>query len=215
MTCAPVGTSAGLAARAGRSRGRDAGRRQALLDAADRVVMRDGPEASMSAIAAEAGVTKPILYRHFTDKGGLYQALAERHTEELLATLRAALVAPGSPRERTAATVDAYLAAIEDRPQLYRFLMHRGAAEDPAVHGTVAVFVRRLGDELATVMGGGDPSPAERQQALTWAHGVVGMVQGVGDWWLETRGMPRAKLVEHLVDMLWGGFARATEARRR
>ena len=33
----------------------------------------------MNVIAAEAGITKPILYRHFGDKGGLYRALAERH----------------------------------------------------------------------------------------------------------------------------------------
>lgn len=43
-------------------------RRRELLEAADRVVLRDGPQASMNAIAAEAGITKPILYRHFGDK---------------------------------------------------------------------------------------------------------------------------------------------------
>ena len=59
-------------------------RRRELLEAADRVVLRDGPGASMNAIAAEAGITKPILYRHFGDKGGLYAALAKRHTDALL-----------------------------------------------------------------------------------------------------------------------------------
>ena len=58
-------------------------RRRELLEAANRVVLRDGPEASMNAIAAEAGITKPILYRHFGDKNGLYRALAQRHTDEL------------------------------------------------------------------------------------------------------------------------------------
>ncbi|MBR7674846.1 helix-turn-helix transcriptional regulator, partial [Streptomyces daliensis] len=72
-------------------------RRRELLEAADRVVLRDGPGASMNAIAAEAGITKPILYRHFGDKGGLYRALAVRHTDALLDALRAALDAP---RER-------------------------------------------------------------------------------------------------------------------
>lgn len=59
-------------------------RRRELLEAADRVVLRDGPQASMNAIAAEAGITKPILYRHFGDKSGLYAALAKRHTDALL-----------------------------------------------------------------------------------------------------------------------------------
>lgn len=65
-------------------------RRRELLEAADRVVLRDGPSASMNAIAAEAGITKPILYRHFGDKSGLYAALAKRHTDALLGALRAA-----------------------------------------------------------------------------------------------------------------------------
>lgn len=46
-----------------------------LLDAADQVIRRDGPSVSMEVIAAD---TKPILYRHFGDKGGLYTALAVR-----------------------------------------------------------------------------------------------------------------------------------------
>lgn len=103
-------------------------RRRQLLEAADRVVLRDGPKASMNAIAAEAGITKPILYRHFGDKGGLYRALAKRHTDALLSALKAALDAPADRRERVEATLDTYLAAIEARPQVYRFLMH--PAED-------------------------------------------------------------------------------------
>ena len=50
-------------------------RREQLLNAADRVVQREGPGASMNAIAAEAGITKPILYRHFGDRNGLIGAL--------------------------------------------------------------------------------------------------------------------------------------------
>lgn len=99
-------------------------RRRELLEAADRVVLRDGPGASMNAIAAEAGITKPILYRHFGDKGGLYRALAKRHTDALLIALRAALDAPAERRQRVESTLDTYLAAIEARPQVYRFLMH-------------------------------------------------------------------------------------------
>src|SRR4051795_5892761 len=102
---------------------RDA-RRESLLAPADRGLPRDGASASMASIAAEAGITKPILYRHFGDKSGLYAALATRHTDALLASLRAALDAPAERRERVEATLDTYLAAIELRPQVYRFLMH-------------------------------------------------------------------------------------------
>jgi len=90
-------------------------RREELLDAADRIVQRDGPAASMRAMAAEAGITKPVLYRYFGDKNGLLTALADRHTRDLLERLRAALRSGDDRRSRAAATIDAYLRAIEER----------------------------------------------------------------------------------------------------
>ena len=32
------------------------------------------------------------------------------------------------------------------------------------------------------------------------------MVHAAGDWWLERQTMPRARLVEYIVGLLWGGF---------
>ncbi|MFF3557613.1 TetR family transcriptional regulator [Streptomyces tsukubensis] len=202
-------------------------RRRELLEAADRVVLRDGPGASMNAIAAEAGITKPILYRHFGDKGGLYRALAKRHTDALLDSLRAALDAPAERRQRVAATLDTYLAAIEARPQVYRFLMH--PAENAATTAQAATaqadqadqapqpeagfdigrhsapVLRRLGEELAQVIGERvDLGPDGARRARVWGHGIVGMMHAAGDWWLGERPCSRAELVEDLTDLLWG-----------
>jgi AcrR family transcriptional regulator len=182
-------------------------RRATLLEAADRVVQRDGSAASMNVIAAEAGITKPILYRHFGDKRGLYRALAARHTEELLERLRAALLTRGGLAARTRATVDAYLSAIEERPQVYRFLVQRAAVEEPDVRGDVEGFVRRFGDELAA---GIRNEPLLRGigevRAAVWAHGIAGMVQATGDWWLDHPEVPRATVVEELSALLIAGF---------
>ncbi|MET9801979.1 TetR family transcriptional regulator [Streptomyces sp. NPDC006368] len=186
-------------------------RRRELLEAADRVVLRDGPQASMNAIAAEAGITKPILYRHFGDKGGLYRALAKRHTDALLAALRAALDAPADRRRRVEATLDTYLAAIEARPQVYRFLMH--PAEDGGhtpeqgfdVGRHSAPVLRRMGEELAQVIAERvDLGPGSEVMARVWGHGIVGMMHAAGDWWLGERPCSRAELVRGLADLLWG-----------
>ncbi|MFI9649527.1 TetR family transcriptional regulator [Streptomyces sp. NPDC052040] len=190
-------------------------RRRELLEAADRVVLRDGPGASMNAIAAEAGITKPILYRHFGDKGGLYAALAKRHTDALLASLRAALDAPAERRERVEATLDTYLAAIEARPQVYRFLMHPAEGGSPSDHGfdtgrhSIPVL-RRMGEELAQVIEERlDLGPGTHQLARVWGHGIVGMMHAAGDWWLGERPCSRAELVRILADLLWGRLAAA------
>ncbi|THA31314.1 TetR/AcrR family transcriptional regulator [Streptomyces sp. A1277] len=191
-------------------------RRRELLEAADRVVLRDGPGASMNAIAAEAGITKPILYRHFGDKGGLYRALAKRHTDALLSALRAALDAPADRRRRVEATLDTYLAAIEARPQVYRFLMHPSDDATPSpeqgfdVGRHSAPLLRRLGEELATVIAERvDLGPDSQAMARIWGHGIVGMMHAAGDWWLGERPCSREQLVQSLADLLWGRLAAA------
>ncbi|CAL9586868.1 putative HTH-type transcriptional regulator [Streptomyces sp. enrichment culture] len=201
--------------RTGRERSTDRRRRE-LLEAADRVVLRDGPQASMNAIAAEAGITKPILYRHFGDKGGLYAALARRHTDALLSSLRAALDAPAGRRERVESTLETYLAAIEARPQVYRFLMH--PAEGSAAQGEqgfdigkhAVPLLRRMGEELAQVIEERiDLGPDGRRLARVWGHGIVGMMHAAGDWWLGERPCSREELVRGLADLLWGRLAAA------
>src|SRR4051812_1238861 len=190
---------------------RSAERRAELLDAAARVLKERGPDVSMAAIATAAGITKPILYRHFGDKGGLFRALAERQTEELLSGIREAMLAPGSPRERTEATIDAYLSAIEKRPGVYRFVVGRAVAEEPSVAGQVAGFMQRLADELASVIGTDLQLPPARAQA--WAHAIVGMVRSAADWWLDGKPVSRTQLVRELSDLLFGGLAAGTERR--
>src|SRR3954453_929249 len=168
---------------------RSAERRVQILDAAARVIRERGPDVSMAAIAAAAGITKPILYRHFGDKGGLFRALAERQTDELMSGIRDAMLAPGTPRARTEAAIDAYLAAIEKRPSVYRFVVGRAVAEEPSVAGSVAGFMARLALELAEVIRTDLRLSPVRAQA--WAHAIVGMVRAAGDWWLDGEPIPR------------------------
>ncbi|MEU6981061.1 MULTISPECIES: TetR family transcriptional regulator [unclassified Streptomyces] len=190
-------------------------RRRELLEAADRVVLRDGPKASMNAIAAEAGITKPILYRHFGDKGGLYRALATRHTDALLSALRAALDAPADRRRRVESTLDTYLASIEAMPQVYRFLMHPAEESHQAEQGFdvgrhSAPLLRRMGEELGQVIAERvDLGPGSEAQARIWGHGIVGMMHAAGDWWLGERPCSRDELVRSLADLLWGRLAAA------
>lgn len=188
-------------------------RREQLLDAADRVVRRDGPRASMNAIAAEAGITKPILYRHFGDKDGLYRALAQRHGGALLAAIRAALALPLDRRERVEALLDTYLSAIEGGPQVYRFLAHPDpTAAGAATSGALAPSLRAIADELsAAVAAQLDLGPDTPATAAAWGHAITGMVLAGGDWWLETSPFPREQMVRTLADLLWGRMAAAAD----
>jgi AcrR family transcriptional regulator len=59
-------------------------RRELVLASAGRLFGERGyAHTSLDEIAAAAGVTKPVLYRHFDSKKALYLALLERHRDDL------------------------------------------------------------------------------------------------------------------------------------
>jgi AcrR family transcriptional regulator len=158
----------------------------------------------MDEIAAEAGITKPILYRHFGDKDGLYEALTRRYVDDLASALRPAVQAE-DPRSRLAAAIDAYLAYVEREPERYRFLLHAG--DQPRTATIVADFRRTHIANCAFTaaenlrLAGLDPGFAE-----PWGQCVNGMVRAAGTSWLETRSLPRARLVDYLTTILWDGY---------
>lgn len=187
--------------------------RRGLLAAADRVVRRRGPDASMDEIAAEAGITKPILYRHFGHKDGLYAALAERY---MLGLYREAEQALGetNPRRRVAAAVNAFLESVEQQPEVFRFV-RRTMLEQPEAAKAAGEVVRSHAARIADVTRpdlvrlGLDAEAAE-----PWAHGIVGMMQSVAAWWLDTRLVSRERLVDQVTTLLWEGFGHLHESRR-
>jgi AcrR family transcriptional regulator len=191
-------------------------RRENLLDAAERAIRRHGPDVTMEDFAAEAGITKPILYRHFGSKGGLYRALVERFTTHFLRENARLLRGLSDPRKRMVKTFDLYLSWVEQNREYYRFLSRHATHEQPEAHAVIAAYVHRLASEVAGVMrpdlerAGIDDRPAE-----AWAYGIIGYVQMATDRWLEQPTMPRKQFVEALVALLWEGFAGLARAARR
>lgn len=181
-----------------------AARRESYLDAAIAVISDEGPTASMEAIASAAGVSKPILYRHFGDREGLVAALADRFTDALVARLDEVLTGRGTPDEILRACIDAYIAGIEGDPSLYRFLTQRmparGAALASVVDRVAAVIARTLAEGLRL-------SGLDTGSARPWSYGIVGMVHLAGDDWVAHPGIPRARFVEELTQLLWSGLS--------
>ena len=181
---------------------RRAGRRSELLAAALNVIRRDGASVSMEAMAAEAGITKPILYRHFGDRDGLLGAVADRFAHELVGRLSQELALPGPPRERIAAAVRCYVEFIEDDPALYGFLTQWAPLSSTAVAGVVdrvaAVLTATIAERLAEA--GLDARPAE-----TWAYGVVGMVHLAGSRAVSLTEQSRDVVVADLIDLVADG----------
>lgn len=179
-------------------------RRDRFLDAAVEAIRREGPTVSMEAIARQAGVTKPIVYRLFGDREGLLAALGERMAEEVMAEVTTALEqGPADPKDMLRRAIRAYVTLIDTETEVYRFVTERtiGGATITGLAAEVARGIAVvLGEQLRAV--GADSGAAE-----PWAFGIVGMVHLSGDWWVRTRTLPREQLVTYLVDLLWDGFA--------
>jgi AcrR family transcriptional regulator len=179
-------------------------RREELLDVADRVIQARGTNVSMDDIASEAGITKPVLYRHFGDKDGLYEALTRRYVDDLTQALRSA-VATDDPRGRLAAAIDAYLSYVEREPERYRFLLHAG--EQPRTAPIVADFRRRhIANCAFTAVESLEKAGLDPGFAEPWAQCVNGMVRAAGSSWLESRSLSRDLLVQYLTTILWDGY---------
>jgi len=186
---------------------RRATRRATMVAAAMAAVRRHGPGVSVAEIAAAAGITKPVLYRYFADRADLQHAVGQEAAAMLMARIAPTLMTEGDPREVVRAIINAFLGAIEDEPELWRFVVHHPVERTPG-----AEIVDDARDEIARMLTG---VLTEQQRAAgrdtggtaVWAQGLVGMVQSAGDWWLERRPMSRSALTDHLTAIIWGGLA--------
>jgi AcrR family transcriptional regulator len=181
-------------------------RRKEFVEAALRALDTHGPDLGMEDVAAEAGVTKPVLYRHFDDKADLYVALGQRGTEILFERLIPAINAELAPVPRIRMALDAFFTVIEEHPNLYRLLAH-GRPEKPVSSDVVAEDKELIASALTALLGDYmrmftmDSGAAE-----PWAHGIVGMVQNTGEWWLDRRSMSRDAVVEYLTQIIWAAI---------
>jgi AcrR family transcriptional regulator len=172
-------------------------RRRELITAVIAVVSDLGADVGMDDISKASGIAKPVLYRYFKDKGDLFVEVGRTVAEQVVEATTIAIDAAGSPRAKLAAGIDAYLAGIESRPELYRLVVRHRDLEDfvtiVGLHatGVIAELMRQANM---------DTSAAE-----LWGFGIVGMVRAAADRWLEQRTMSRAVVVRYLTDLIWPG----------
>lgn len=195
-------------ARVGRPRGPapdPQARRNELLDAATRAIRRVGPGASMDDIAAEAGLSKPILYAHFGDKAGLATALADRYLSALIPPVLASFTGTAAPKDMVRGAIDVFIEFVERDPHVYRFLVRGVPADQRSFieQRVVAEFGLRIAQVLRSAMrtAGADSGPAE-----LWAFSILGTVLAGAEWWLARPSMSRADLVDYLAEFVWGGL---------
>ncbi|WP_018330418.1 TetR/AcrR family transcriptional regulator [Actinomycetospora chiangmaiensis] len=188
-------------------------RRRQVLDAAVAVFSEEGLHgASMDAIAARAGVSKPLVYAHGGTKDELFAACLAREADRLVATLTAAALpddrsrGPGA-EDRLRRAFRAFFGAVTTHRQGWTVLYRQASTGEFA--GTVdaarRAIVRRAAELLAAELGGS----AEAAEPV--AHTLVGAAEGLTDWWLggdhPTHGQePADLLADMLMAVVWPGL---------
>jgi AcrR family transcriptional regulator len=193
---------------------RAAERRAQLLGVARRLFARDGYRgASMESIAEAAGVTKPVLYQHFSSKRALYSALLANDLGRLTGELEAAFSQAESNEERLRQGFGAYLDFVDRHEDAFRLLFTEALGLDADFQRQVAEFRRWVAGRVARIIAAEAGLDAPRARAL--AAAIVAMAEGAAGWWLdERRPLDAGELADELTGLAWKGFARLPSGSR-
>lgn len=202
-------------------------RRRQVLDAAVAVFSEDGfHEASMDAVAARAGVSKPMVYAHGGTKEELFATCLQREGERLLRTVTHAVTEGPAPDGRDGGQQDpetrlwlglrAFFGAVTTRRAGWAVLYRQ--ASTGAFAAEIAAMRHRIVERVATLLAAGlDTSSAGPAASATMvaplAHTLVGAAEGLADWWLEhgesggeSGGAPADQLASTVMSVVWPGI---------
>jgi AcrR family transcriptional regulator len=164
---------------------------------------------TMDEIAAEVGVTKPLLYTYFGNKEGLYLACMEPAAEALVETVAAAVEATDTPGAALRAGVHAFFIFVDADRSAWRVLFDETlpAGAEPARRA--AEQRERLTEMVAAAEL--DRVPADRRESArveieALAAAMLGAAEALARWWLRTDAMPAGEAAELLVRTLERGL---------
>jgi AcrR family transcriptional regulator len=181
-------------------------RRQQLLDIGRRLFAERGFEGtSIEEIAAQAGVSKPVVYEHFGGKEGLYAVVVDREVERLT-TMTTMLFEGGHSRKKFEAAAVALLRYIEDNADGFRILVRD--SNPGSGGGTYGTLLSDIAGQVEYIMAdflksrGRDPKLAPMYSQM-----MVGMVAFTGQWWLDARKPRLEQVAANMIDLAWNGLS--------
>ncbi|WP_228002436.1 TetR/AcrR family transcriptional regulator [Nocardia australiensis] len=171
-----------LARRERSARGSGAQLRAEILAATAELLARTGrvDAVSIREISKMVGVSAPSIYRHFSDKDQLIEAVVAKVFEDLEAAMRAATDATVAPMERLRQAGLAYVRFALEHPEQYRLATApgeiAGAVDQVLGSGAFVYFAAAVSDCMAAgLIDEGDPVPVVLQ-LWSSAHGIASLL---------------------------------------
>jgi len=154
-------------------------RREQLLDAAIRVIVRDGYDGvSVESVAREAGVTRPVVYGAFDDLGALLGALLDRQQARALEQLATAFPADAAdPAETILAAVRTLADRVRSEPITWQPILAAPQATPDAVRRRIDGDRELVREHLRGLLDAALPKGADAELA---AHALVATLEYFG-----------------------------------
>jgi AcrR family transcriptional regulator len=185
-------------------------RRQQLFTVALELFARRGYRATtMDDIAESAGVTKPLVYQHFSSKRSLYLELVDSIARELSKAVRGAVMRADGPRQQVEMGFAAYFRLVINREAEFRLLYGRDHADDKELGRAL----RNVEDAMAEAIDPLIDAGLDDDHRRLLAYAVVGMAEGASRRFMTQRPSgERAveeeaqRLAQRMADLAWAGL---------
>lgn len=182
-------------------------RREQLIAVGRHLFAERGFEgSSVEEIAANAKVSKPVVYEHFGGKEGLYAVVVDREITDLTARVTEALSSGGAPRSLIERAALALLGYIEDETDGFRILVRDSPPGQQT--GSFASLMSDVATQVEHLLAAQfSARHLDAKAAPMYAQMLVGMVALTGQWWMDSnRKFSRTDVAAHLVNLAWNGL---------
>ena len=185
-------------------------RREQLFSVALELFARRGYRATtMDDIAEAAGVTKPLVYQHFSSKRALYLELVDSIAQDLLVAIRGAIMRAEGPRQQVEMGFAAYFGLVINREAEFRLLYGRDHADDKELGRAL----RTVEDAIAAAIDPLIDAGLNDDHRRLLAYAVVGMAEGASRIFMAQRPVSvmaveeeAQRLAQRMADLAWAGL---------
>jgi AcrR family transcriptional regulator len=162
--------------------------------------------ASMDDIAERAGVSKPILYQHFSSKQDFYLGVLDERVEFLVQHITESIESAAGNRNRLEAAIACYFKLVDDADRGFRLIFESDFTMNHEVRArvedVVAQVSRVVGAEVANQTG------KSIGEANILAGGLCGMAQAAAWRWLRLgRPIAMEEAISQTLDLAWNGLS--------
>ncbi|HEX6782133.1 MAG TPA: TetR/AcrR family transcriptional regulator [Solirubrobacterales bacterium] len=180
----------------------DERRAQLLERGAELFTSHSYDELSMNRIAAEVGISKALLYHYFPSKQAFFEATLSAWADQLRE--RTEPDPELAPVEQLTASLDAFLAMVEENAAAYRNLMQSASAVRE-IRNLIEEVRRATAERILDGLYPDGPPPKARTAVSGWLWFMDGACLN----WIDHRDIERGELRDLLLGVLMGALVAA------